>query len=365
LTAVDLTGKVAAITGANSGIGIEVARALFLQGACVHLICRDRERGEKAKQQLLIDYAAKHPSNSNSSATSPSRLHLHIVNLASVSQTKSFCRAFLSSHQPLHILVNNAGGMTHKRTLTSQPEQLETNFATNVAAVFTVTEELLPALRASNTPAFVSRVITVSSGGMLTQDLRVDDLQSEQQRDGDATFIYAQNKRQQVAMTEVWQRREEESVSSPSSPCLIFHSMHPGWAETPAVLSAMPDFHRALKGKWRTPAEGADTIIWLASAERMSRWEEGKGVAGLKGGEFWLDREVQRKTLPGGWYTGVNDWKVKEELMRSVKAIVDRFEPSQEDVNKYQYLAEGREEGQQQQHLDSRQPVMSDRGSLS
>ena len=336
LTMANLSGRVAIVTGANSGIGIEVARGLLMQGASVHLVCRDAGRGAEAKQQLLTDYEQRYP---KASCPASELLHLHVVNLSSVSQTKAFGRAFVSSHSPLHLLVNNAGAMIHKHSQHT-PEQLEPNFAVNVAAVFTLTEELLPALRASTSADFVSRVVTVSSGGMLTQDLRVDDLQAETQPDGDATFIYAQNKRQQVAMTEWWQRREAQQAASASTPTVVFHSMHPGWAETPAVLSAMPDFHRSLQGKWRTAAEGADTVLWLCMADSMSRWQEGKGVAGMRGGEFWLDREPQKKTLPGGWYSGVNDWKVKDELVRKVKEIVDRIQPSAEDTEKFRQLAE-------------------------
>ena len=330
LSHVSLTGRSVAITGANSGIGMEVARAVLQRGGTVHMICRDRERGEKARQELLT----------TPSTHSPPAVELHVVDLSSIGQTKAFCRAFVASHRPLHVLVNNAGGMTHKRTLT--PEGLESNFATNVAGVFALTEGLLPVLRASNSPAYVSRVVTVSSGGMLSQDLTVDDLQAEKTADGDATYIYAQNKRQQVALTEVWQRREDEARAAgpapASTPCVVFHSMHPGWADTPAVRTAMPDFFKTLEGKWRTAAEGADTVVWLIAAERMSRWQEGKGAAGMQGGEFWLDRKAQRKTLPGAWYKGVDDWKVKNELMRRVKALVDAVEPKPDDVSKFAYL---------------------------
>ena len=331
LTKVDLSGKVVAITGANSGIGLEAARALHLRGATVHLICRDRERGEKARLQLQSDYTAAHAASSPSSPG----LFLHIVDLSSIAQTRAFCRAFLSSASPLHALINNAGGMTHQLMRTS--EQLELNFATNVASVFVLTSELLPVLRSSNSASFVSRVITVSSGGMLTQDLDPSDLQySHTPWTGDATFVYAQNKRQQVALTELWQRKERLLSHSPSTPSVMFYSMHPGWAETPAVISAMPDFHRRMKGKWRTPAEGADTIVYLASAPALTQWKD--GGEGLYGGEFFLDREPVSKKLPGAWYKGVDDWTVKEELEGKIRAIVKDIEPTQAQLDQYKYL---------------------------
>ena len=328
LAKVDLSGRVVAITGANSGIGLEAARALHMRGATVHLICRDRERGEKARQQLQSEYTAAHP---GSSSPSPSLL-LHIVDLSSVAQTKAFSRAFLASNSALHVLINNAGGMIHQLTRTA--EQLEANFATNVASVFVLTSELLPALRSSNSAAFVSRVITVSSGGMLTQDLDTSDLQYEHTPwTGDATFVYAQNKRQQVALTELWQRKERLLSHSPSTPSVLFYAMHPGWAETPGVISAIPDFHRTMKGKWRTAAEGADTIVYLASAPALAHWKE--GGEGLHGGEFFLDREVVSKRLPGAWYKGVDNWAVKEDLEAKIRTLVKDIEPTSALIDSY------------------------------
>ena len=328
LSKADLSGKVVAITGANSGIGLEAARALHKQGATVHLICRDRERGEKARQQLQAEYTAAHPAPPPSSP----RLFLHIVDLSSIAQTRAFSRAFVASQSPLHVLINNAGGMTH--TLVRTAEQLESNFATNVASVFVLTQELLPVLRRSNSAGFVSRVITVSSGGMLTQDLDPSDLNFDRTPwTGDATFVYAQNKRQQVALTELWQRHEHTLSASPSTPCVLFYAMHPGWAETPAVISAMPDFHRRMKGKWRTPAEGADTIVWLAAAPSLRQWRE--GGEGMNGGEFFLDREVVSKKLTGAWYKGVDDWAVKEQLESKLRDAVKAIEPTPEQVQAY------------------------------
>ena len=57
--------------------------------------------------------------------------------------------------------------------------------------------------------------------------------------------------------------------------------MHPGWADTPGVESALPAFYRATRPLLRTPQEGADTIVWLAASSE----------AGEVSGKFWLDRE--------------------------------------------------------------------------
>ena len=337
LSVQDMSGKVMAVTGANSGIGLEAARAFLQQNGHVHIICRDKGRGEKARDELIADYQTKHPTPPPSPLSSVPRVQLHLVDLSSIAQTKAFCRSFARSQQPLHVLVNNAGCMVHKHTLTS--EGLELNFATNVASTFAMTEELLPVLRRCNTTAYVSRVITVSSGGMLTQDVELDDLQSEKVPEGDATYIYAQNKRQQVVLTEAWQGREA-TAATPATPCVLFHAMHPGWADTPGVQVAMGDFYNQMQGKWRTATEGADTISYLASAPSMSKWSGSGGVAAMKGGEFWLDREVVSKTLPLGRYKGVGDDGVRQELVRRIKAIVDKVEPTEADMQRYAYLVD-------------------------
>ena len=71
----------------------------------------------------------------------------------------------------------------------------------------------------------------------------------------DGTMVYAQNKRQQVELTEWW---------AASQPRVQWSVMHPGWADTPAVRAAMPEFHAKMKDKLRTVEQGADTVVWLA-----------------------------------------------------------------------------------------------------
>merc|ERR1712004_611145 len=149
--------------------------------------------------------------------------------------------------------VNNAGCMINTRELVE--DTLEKNFATNTLGTHILTEGLIPALSKADDP----RVIIVTSGGMLTVKLDVKDMQFEQMKPFDGTMAYAQNKRQQVVMTEQYALKY---------PNIYFASMHPGWADPPAVQSSMPDFHAKMKNKLRTIPQGADTIVWLAIASR-------------------------------------------------------------------------------------------------
>ena len=71
-----------------------------------------------------------------------------------------------------------------------------------------------------------------------------------------------------------WARRIDPRV-------VVFHAMHPGWADTPGVVTSLPGFHRVMGRLLRTPAQGADTMVWLASAT---------DVLQARNGSFWLDR---------------------------------------------------------------------------
>lgn len=97
---------------------------------------------------------------------------------------------------------------------------LDTNFATNTLAAYVLTLGLLPLLKKSDR----GRVIMVSSGGMLVQKLDAKNPQLEGMSKYDGTMVYAQNKRQQIVMTENFARIYPE---------VFFSSMHPGWADTP------------------------------------------------------------------------------------------------------------------------------------
>ncbi|XP_032352110.1 dehydrogenase/reductase SDR family member 12 isoform X5 [Camelus ferus] len=140
--------------------------------------------------------------------------------------------------------------MVNKRELTE--DGLEKNFATNTLGVYVLTTALIPVLEKEHD----SRVITVSSGGMLVQKLNTNDLQSERTA-FNGTMVYAQNKRQQVVLTEHWAR---------AHPAIHFSCMHPGWADTPGVRLSMPGFHASMGDRLRSAAQGADTVLWLALA---------------------------------------------------------------------------------------------------
>jgi NAD(P)-dependent dehydrogenase (short-subunit alcohol dehydrogenase family) len=166
----------------------------------------------------------------------------------------------------LDVLVNNAGVMTEARAVSA--DGIELTLATNVVGPFLLTNLLTPLLEESG-PA---RIINVSSGGMYTQKLRVDDLQSDR-GEFDGPKVYARTKRAEVILTELW----AEQLAGTG---VVVHSMHPGWSDTPGVRSSLPRFYELTRPLLRTPAQGADTIVWLGAAAEPSR----------SSGRFWHDR---------------------------------------------------------------------------
>ena len=132
-----------------------------------------------------------------------------------------------------------------------------------------LTELLLPALCA----AAPSRVLWVSSGGMYSEPLSVGELEMGPD-DYDGVTAYARAKRAQVTLTELYADR-----LLPRG--VVVHAMHPGWADTPGVARSLPMFRRMMGPLLRTPADGADTLVWLAAND-----DEVLADSGL----FWLDR---------------------------------------------------------------------------
>lgn len=286
---VDVSGKTFLITGANSGIGKETALEIAKRGGNVHIVCRNVERGEAAKAEIVSQVAA-------------ASIRVHRLDLSNPKDVHAFARDFASSDTPLHCLINNAGCMVNQRELTE--ERIEKNFATNTLGTYILTTELLDVLRKHASSDAVPRVITVSSGGMLTQKLDVSDLMSEK-GNFDGTTAYAQQKRQQIVMTEVWAKEH---------PDVHFSSMHPGWADTPAVRTSLPGFYEKMKDKLRTPGQGCDTIVWLAVS---------KASTNLPSGLFFQDREAVSTHLPLAWsQSATADEKV---LMESLAEMSTKF----------------------------------------
>ncbi len=248
-----MEGKVVLVTGASSGLGTAAAEGFARLGATVWLVVRNPERGEEARARIA-------------GRTGHSDLHVGVCDLSDLASVRQFAGRFRDQASRLDALVNNAGVMTEAREVSA--DGIELTFATNVVGPFLLTNLLIPLLQ-ETAPA---RIINVSSGGMYTQKLRADDLQSER-GEFDGPKVYARTKRAQVILTELW----AEQLAGTG---VVAHAMHPGWADTPGVRSSLPRFFKITRPLLRTPAEGADTIVWLGAAAEPAR----------SSGRFWQDR---------------------------------------------------------------------------
>ncbi|XP_063300921.1 dehydrogenase/reductase SDR family member 12 [Pelobates fuscus] len=284
---VDVTGRHYMITGANSGIGKATALAIAKKGGTVHLVCRNSERAEEAKNEII-------------SSSGNQNVVVHLLDMSNPRAIWEFAEKFKTENK-LNVLINNAGCMVNKRELTD--DGLEKNFATNTMGLYILTKALLPVLEKEDD----ARVVNVASGGMLVQKLNVSDLQFENGT-FDGTMAYAQNKRQQVILTEQWAK---------SYPKIHFSVMHPGWADTPAVRSSMPDFYEKMKNRLRTEDQGADTVIWLSLSPASI-----KHPSGL----FFQDRKPVSTHLPlASTQSSPGD---EEKLLETLEELSQRFAPA-------------------------------------
>ena len=141
-------GKLAYITGANSGIGYHAALELARSGAAVILACRDQAKAEAARKRILAEVPA-------------AQLEIAILDLASLASVRAAAQSFLATNRRLDLLINNAGVMAlPERRLT--PDGFELQLGTNHFGHFALTGLLLPTLLRPEAPA-PARIITVSS----------------------------------------------------------------------------------------------------------------------------------------------------------------------------------------------------------
>ncbi len=252
---VDLGGKRCLITGANSGIGYESALALADLGAEIVLLCRSSERGEEAAERIRQQ-------------TGNPRVAVERLDVSDLSAVAALAPRLAT--RPVDVLIHNAGVLPDERQ--ESPDGIELTWATHVAGPHLLTRGLRSALEKSPD----ARVVWVSSGGMYARRLNLADL-DWRERDYDGVMAYAETKRAQVVLAELWAERL-------AGTSVAVNSMHPGWADTPSVRTSIPTFHRLTRSLLRTPAQGADTVVWLAASE----------AARALRGCFVFDREPRR-----------------------------------------------------------------------
>ncbi len=252
----DLSDRVIVITGATSGLGYAAAEQLARCGARLVLVGRTDERNERAVAELTA-------TTGNESITQVA------ADMGDLDQVRALADRVLTEHDRLDVLIHNAGVLDPERRVS--PDGTEATVASQVVGPFLLTSLLLDRL-AESAPA---RVLTMSSGGMYATGLTVSELEMTPDR-YNGTEQYARAKRAQVTLNEMWAEQFGDRG-------ITFHALHPGWADTPGVDAGLPTFSKVMGPFLRTPAQGADTLVWLAADDAPLG----------SNGEFWLDRAAR------------------------------------------------------------------------
>jgi NAD(P)-dependent dehydrogenase (short-subunit alcohol dehydrogenase family) len=252
-----MAGKVAIVTGANTGIGKETARGLAASGATVVLAVRDVAKGAAARDDIVR-------------TTGNDRVSLMPLDLGDAASIRSFAADFRQSHRRLDVLVNNAGVTLRDRTTTK--DGFETTFGVNHLGTAALTLKLLDLLKQSAP----SRVVVLSSDLHYRGQMAWDDLQFEE-RPFSGLAAYCQSKLANVLFTKALSRRLAGTG-------VTANAVHPGVVAT-ELTRAYP---RALVALWQlfllTPEQGARCSLHVASSPELD------GVTG----EYFEKSRVKR-----------------------------------------------------------------------
>jgi len=282
----DQTGRTAIVTGANTGIGFETARALAEKGATVILACRDTSKGTEAAERIR----ARKPY---------AKIEAMELDLADFASVRTFVERFNGRHDRLDLLINNAGVMIPPYSKTK--EGFELQFGTNHLGHFALTGLLLD--RIVGTPD--SRIVNVSSMAHKRGKLDFDDLQWEK-RTYSATQAYCDSKIANLYFTFELQRRLSRSGSA-----VVVTASHPGWTSTD--LQRHSNLLRILNRPFAQKPQAGAWPTLLAAVDPSARGGEYYGPDGfmeIKG----HPTRVQPNTLSQDRDIAARLWEVSEYL---------------------------------------------------
>lgn len=308
---IDLTGKIAIVTGGYNGLGLEITKTLTSAGATVIVPARDTEKAKKNLEGIT-------------------NVELEHMDLTSPISIDSFAKKFLASGRPLHLLINNAGIMW--TPLQRDERGYEGQFSTNHLGHFQLTARLWNALKEANG----ARVVNVSSSGHYFSQVNFEDI-NYKTREYNKFEAYGQAKTANILFSlELDSRGNQFGVRA--------YSLHPGLIletnlgrhltfDDYVAMGAInadgmpnPQADEASKKIQKTPQQGAATTVWAATSPQLqsiggvycenvevaefepnfyNNGEWKSNMFGLKGvAPFALDKEAAQKL-----------WTVSEELI--------------------------------------------------
>lgn len=265
---VQLPGKVAIVTGANTGIGKETAKDLAQRGARVYLACRDVQKGERVASEIQA-------------TTGNNQVLVRKLDLADTKSIRAFAKEFLAEERHLHILINNAGVMMCPYSKTA--DGFEMHIGVNHLGHFLLTHLLLEKLKKSAP----SRVVNVSSLAHHLGRIHFHNLQGE--KFYSAGLAYCHSKLANILFTRELARRLKGSG-------VTTYSVHPG-----TVNSELVRYSSFMKWMWqlfflfiKTPQQGAQTSLYCALTEDLES---------LSGSHFsdcqlaWVSSQARNETI--------------------------------------------------------------------
>jgi NAD(P)-dependent dehydrogenase (short-subunit alcohol dehydrogenase family) len=270
VSSADLTGKVAIVTGANSGIGFSLAQSLTGYGATVYLACRNASKAEAARKEIL----ALHPS-----AASPPRVHVLDLDTSDLASTRACATAFRSkTNKSIDFLIHNAGvsGVVYSSQSSesdSPGDGLEIVYKTNVLSSFLLTYLLEDRLslkarvifttsHAQHYGAFASDFPLQSTPGVVESGFHTPVGRSGKTRPNKRRLIpeayYVNTKSMQCAMAKLFQLHFNKQQNNAK----VAHAFSPGFTRTP-IFSKFDDGQLATKGKTASSGNNLGTPSWF------------------------------------------------------------------------------------------------------
>ncbi|MGO4729251.1 SDR family NAD(P)-dependent oxidoreductase [Paenibacillus sp. 2KB_22] len=276
LSNIDLTGRLAIVTGGYSGLGLETTRALVQAGA--HVVV-----------------TARRPAVAQEALSGLSGVEIDELDLADLSSVRSFAERFLASDRNIDMLILNAGIMACPETRVGPG--WEAQFATNHLGHFALTNLLWPALASQGG----ARVVSLASAGHHFSPIRWEDIQFEH---GYEKFpAYGQSKTATILFSvELDRRGAEQGVRA--------FSVHPGGIMTPLqrhmpkdemiALGWIDESGQVANPAFKTPEQGAATQVWAATSPQL----EGKG------GVYCEDCDISELAPEDGGFYGVKKYAI-------------------------------------------------------
>ncbi len=240
-----MQGKICLVTGATSGVGLVTAQALAQQGATVAVGARDPERGANTVDRIK-------------QATGNTAVQWVLADLSVQAQVRQLATEVQRRFSRLDLLINNAGAIFNTRSLSA--DGIEMTFALNHLGYFMLTHLLLGALKASS----AARIINVASNAHWRGRIDFDDIQGERHYSG--WRAYCQSKLANIIFTYELARRLAGSS-------VIVNTLHPGFVATGFGLNNrgwFGSFMKVAQLAALSPAEGAETMIYLATSPQVT-----------------------------------------------------------------------------------------------